>query len=81
MEYFTINTKIKVRLDAIKVKPELRGKSFWVKKLIGSRTPFHYLVSDAQEKEFVFSGDELQSVFAHDMEAIDLFKKIQGNII
>lgn len=77
VNYFKIGTPIKVKLNAKNIKPELRGRTYYIKQILGSIEPFHYLVETANQKQYIFKGDELQSVFAYDMELLEAFKEIK----
>ena len=71
---FPLNTFCKVRLDAKKVKPSLRGQSCEIIQIIGNIAPFHYRVLMSDQTEKVFHGDELCTVFQYDMELLHKMK-------
>ena len=63
MGSFIINSMVKVRLNAKNVKPQLRGKTYKIIKCVGWHKPFSYLVENTGGKQYIFRGDELQTVF------------------
>ena len=56
---FKPETVLKIRLDAKRVKEELRGRLCTVVRAIGTKEPFHYLVKMSDGAERVFRGDEV----------------------
>lgn len=72
---FQVGEILKVKWNAKDVKPELRGRNCTIVEMTGHVEPFHYVV-EIDQKEYVFRGDELQTVYEHDMELLDVWKRL-----
>jgi hypothetical protein len=73
---FQKGDRLKVKLDVTKIKPELRGKTCEIINCnIYSIYPYLYTVK-IENKEYVFKGNEMQSIYQYDKDLLNKWNKI-----